>query len=179
MATTPRDIKNIARALIESACDNDVAVEVLRDLRTVARAFALAPEALADLSDQTVLLADRQKAMQKAFHKHVHEFVLNALLALQRRDLLSALEPFIQISMTFGSKLANATEATVTSAIALTATERTHITKSLTEKFKKTIDIHEVVDPGILGGLLIDIEDTRIDASVKGNIDRLKHALTH
>lgn len=177
MATTPRDIKEIARAFIEMALAEGVADDVLRDLRAVSMAFRSDPRMLADLSETTTPFASRQNALKKALHKNVHMFVLNALFILQKRDLLHLLEPFVQSAMTFGQRLAKYAEVTVTSAVPLTSSELKDIKASLEKTYGGTTDIRETIDPNILGGLIIDIGDKRIDASIKGNITRLKQSL--
>ncbi len=41
----------------------------------------------------------------------------------------------------------------------------------------KDAEIHQRVDAGIIGGVIIKIEDTLIDGSVKGQLEKLRHNL--
>ncbi len=54
--------------------------------------------------------------------------------------------------------------------------------KKLSEQFKRElgvvqIEIHESIDPTVLGGVIIHIGDTRIDLSVQKKITRLRETL--
>ncbi len=71
----------------------------------------------------------------------------------------------------------NRVSAQVTSAIALTDTQRNEIIASL-EKFSGMhVRIDHAVDPDLLGGVIAQIGGTIIDGSVRARIERLKQSL--
>jgi|SRR5690554_2039435 len=41
------------------------------------------------------------------------------------------------------------------------------------------LEIETVVDPNIIGGFILNLDDYRWDASVSGELERLKHSLVH
>ena len=49
--------------------------------------------------------------------------------------------------------------------------------ESLEKKFEKKIEANVIVDEGILGGSIIHVGDTVIDASVKGQLLNLAYDL--
>lgn len=67
--------------------------------------------------------------------------------------------------------------ATVSTAKPLTVSEHTALTKSLTQHLGSKVELATVVKPHLLGGAVITIEDERFDASLKGRLDALYHAL--
>ena len=178
MSAVSKDLRELARAFVDLAKAEDVAPQALHDLHIAGDIFLTNPVLLRDLAETTIPLEKRQKALEKGFAKDVHVYVLNALLALQRRDSLDELARFIQIAEAFGQRLAQHERVQVTSASALTTDERREIEKLLKKKVRGTYDLEEHVDASLIGGLIVTIGDMQIDASTRGNIQRLAHSLT-
>ena len=42
------------------------------------------------------------------------------------------------------------------------------------EHFNCDVELHLKVDPSLIGGFILDIEHNRMDASVKGRLEKLK-----
>ena len=69
--------------------------------------------------------------------------------------------------------------ASVTSAVVLSDTQKAAIEKRLLETTRYvSFEIDYRVDPAILGGLVIRIEDRVVDSSLKTQIDKLKAQLS-
>jgi len=68
-------------------------------------------------------------------------------------------------------------QAVVTSAIELSAEEKQQIEARLAEQFGPNLDITYVVDPEILGGLVIQVGDKLIDDSVRGRLNALRQKI--
>jgi F-type H+-transporting ATPase subunit delta len=71
------------------------------------------------------------------------------------------------------------TKAIVTTAIALSAKQRETIRQELAAKLKeKSVELIEVVDPEIIGGLKIRIGSQELDGSFKTKLDQIRTHLT-
>ncbi len=68
-------------------------------------------------------------------------------------------------------------EAKIVSAIALTLTEEEKIRQYLKRKFGKNFVLRVEIDKGIMGGLIIKVEDKVIDLSLEGKLKALKEQL--
>lgn len=66
---------------------------------------------------------------------------------------------------------------TVTTAKPLTTEAKSKLQRALTKQLDKKVEIESVVKPHLLGGMIITIGDRRVDASLKGRLDSLYHAL--
>ena len=66
----------------------------------------------------------------------------------------------------------------VTSAFQLSDEERGALQQRLQEQLQKTVTISWLVDPEILGGLIIRSADKLIDGSLRGTLERLGTSLT-
>jgi F-type H+-transporting ATPase subunit delta len=67
--------------------------------------------------------------------------------------------------------------AMVTSAHALTDTQRTQLVARLTEAGYSNVRLVEAVDPSILGGLIVRIGPRLYDNSIKSKLQRLQYAM--
>ena len=85
-----------------------------------------------------------------------------------------------QVAAAFGRELAvrrGQQSADVTSAHALTDTQRAQIAARLTEAGYSGIRLSEHVDPSILGGLIVRIGSRLYDNSIKSKLQRLQYAM--
>ena len=66
---------------------------------------------------------------------------------------------------------------TITSAAPLSASTKETILKRISPAFEGTLSLSESVDPTLLGGFVIRVEDKQIDASVASKLKELKQEL--
>jgi F-type H+-transporting ATPase subunit delta len=57
--------------------------------------------------------------------------------------------------------------------------EAARLKDALKRRFGRDIELEQTVDPGVLGGAIIDAGDVVIDGSVRGRLHQLEAALTH
>jgi|APCry1669189440_1035222.scaffolds.fasta_scaffold03732_6 F-type H+-transporting ATPase subunit delta len=72
----------------------------------------------------------------------------------------------------------NTVHAHVTTAMALTAEQRTVLQQALAKRFQKTIEIHETVDAGLIGGAVVRVEDFVVDGSLTSRLARLEQQMS-
>ena len=68
-------------------------------------------------------------------------------------------------------------EATVTSAVPLTADETAAIRSRVEAMAGAAVDLTSEVDPSLIGGLTIQVRDRLLDASIRGRLERLRDQL--
>lgn len=66
--------------------------------------------------------------------------------------------------------------AEVHTAVAMSDRLREDVTEQLNAYFKKSVRLHEVVDPNIIGGLVIRVGDTVFDSSVASRLSKMGDA---
>ena len=85
-----------------------------------------------------------------------------------------------QVAAAFGAQLAERRgqqTAVVTSAYALSDTQRAQIAARLMEAGYSGVRLQEQVDPSILGGLIVRIGSRLYDNSIKSKLQRLQYAM--
>lgn len=65
-------------------------------------------------------------------------------------------------------------KATVTTATALTTAQTKKLTAALQEKFGSQLELETVVDPQILGGVVVTIGSRQYDNSYRARIETIK-----
>ncbi len=68
-------------------------------------------------------------------------------------------------------------EVEVTSAFEVTEAEKSALSEALQSRLQRMINLETSVDKSLLGGVVIKAEDTVIDNSVRGKLQKLSHAL--
>jgi len=122
-------------------------------------------------------ISQKKDVLEKLFKDTFREEVLNFLLLLldkKRQTIILRVEREYKTLM---NNFLNKSEVSVISAYKLDRGEVEHIKTSLSENLKRDIEILEAVDPSILGGLILRINNNIIDASIEGQLKRMEKRL--
>ena len=167
-----------ANALFSLAKEQGDAVlqETRSDLRQTAVLFSLNPDLTRLLSLPTLSVEERLEIAKKIFGEEGLVPRLIFLLIDHGRV------PFLgEIADDFDAKMLDyqdTTEVTVTTAVALSPEQKERLRDALAKKLHQTIRITERIDRRILGGVIVQYGDTRIDNSVKYRLDALREQLS-
>jgi F-type H+-transporting ATPase subunit delta len=108
----------------------------------------------------------------------VSDEALNLVLLMVRRGRPGAIGAMVQH---FGSLLRRhrgVALAEIRTALPLEDAQREAVTERLREITGQTIEIDEVVDESLIGGITVRIGDRLYDASVRNRLERLRARLT-
>ena len=167
-----------ANALFSLAMDmGDAALQEARsDLRQCAVLFSLNPDLTRLLSLPTLSVSERLGIAKKIFGDDSLASRLIFLLIDHGRV------PYLgEIADDFDARMLDyqeTTDVTVTTAVALSPEQKERLRDALAKKLHQTIRITEHIDRSILGGVVVQYGDTRIDNSVKYRLDALREQLS-
>jgi ATP synthase F1 delta subunit len=65
-------------------------------------------------------------------------------------------------------------EVTLTSAVELDESVAERVRKEIERQTEREIDLHTSVDPDVLGGLVLQVGNMVLDASLRSKLDRLR-----
>lgn len=99
---------------------------------------------------------------------------LDMLIDKRREDVLEGIE--IEIRQ-LADESRHLMRAEATFAVAPTATEQADLVRSLEQRTGWHVTMTTHVDPNILGGVIVRMQDTIIDGSVRGTLERLREQL--
>ena len=146
------------------------------DLRQCALLFQLNPDLTRLLSLPTVSVEERQGVAEKIFgNEGLAPRLLRLLIDHGRVAFLGEIADDFDQRMLDYQDMA---EVTVTTAVALTPDQLGRLTAALERRLKKTVRITEHIEESVLGGVIVQYGDTRIDNSVKYRLDALRERLS-
>ena len=156
-----------ARALLHQAVGEQCAAEVYSCLTRLSANYGLAINQFNEvLSNPMISDEEKLKLLQTAIGEPIHPCVvrfLEFLIALKYQEMYR--------------KANNILRADVTTAMAVDDATLEQIRAFVEQSFHCTVDMYAKVDPSLIGGFTLDIEHERMDASVTGQLNKLKKEL--
>jgi len=166
-----------AQALLELAVEKNVLEDVNRDMRYLSavndenRDFQL-------LLSSPIVKADKKIAVLNEIFGNAQEISLS-FMALITKNGREAILP--EIAAAFDALVKEKkgiVSATIISAAPLDASVKKQIVDKIQASAKGTIEVTEKIDASLIGGFVVEMGDTRIDASVASKLTQLKQQLT-
>lgn len=169
--------RRYALALFQLVKEQQLIDTVEEELRVVKEVFFVNEDLKAVLQSPKVS-REKKKAILSTAFTAVNPLVLNTLMLLVDRHRENEI---IDVANEF-SELANEERgveaANVFSVRPLTEDERTALSVSFAKKIgKKSLQIENIVDSDLLGGIKIRIGNRIFDGSLRGKLDRLERTL--
>jgi F-type H+-transporting ATPase subunit delta len=96
---------------------------------------------------------------------------------LSHYDRLPLLGEISELYEGLREKAENRLDVRVVSAVPLSDDQADRLREALARRFERTIDLHNEVDGGVVGGAVIYAGDEVIDGSVRGRLERLQQSL--
>ena len=170
--------RRYAAALFAQAQKHNTLSDTRKELTLVAESVDQVPKLKAVINDPFMTEEKKKAALTAVFGPSISRGTmafLNLLIDKRRINVLAETEAeFTKMVRDFQ----NVEAATATSAVALSPDETAALVKSLEARTGKTIELTARVDPDVLGGVMVRIGDTVLDGTVRGNLERLRDALT-
>lgn len=174
------DLKNLkpakrySGALLECGGNNS---DILKDLEFLTDTVQGNDELKDFLENPVISKQDKKDVLFKVFNGRVAEYVLNFLSLLADENRLEILDDIL-ISFKNGiNEAENTVIAYITSAVELNMAQKDTLVLKLKNKTGRKIIPDFKVDSRILGGMIIKINDTVIDLSLKKRIDNLNNII--
>lgn len=164
-----------ARALLSSATQQHCEADVYEQLGRLTANYSLAIQQFNEaLSNPMIGNEEKMELLRTAIGEPVHpclvrflEFVTEKrrenkifLIALKYQEMYRKARHLLRADVTAASELDDK------------ALER--IRDYVRETFHCDTELHVKIDPALIGGFILDIEHDRMDASIKGRLEKLK-----
>ena len=168
-----------AKALHDFAMEQNREEEVYHDILLLNEVFMENRE-LRVVIESPIMPADKKDAIFEAlFNGKISAISMGflKLIITKKREpaLMDIFDNFVQCYYTNH----HIKSATLTTAVKLEPELLSQIKAILEEQTKSTIILHEVVNPKIIGGLVVRVDDYLFDASIIGRINKLRTEFSH
>lgn len=165
-------------ALFEVATEEDVADKILEELRLLDDAFQN-EDLLTVLNHPEIEKEDKKELINKLFKDKLSHWMMNFLYVLIDKNRFSMIREIRICYEDLWYKMKKIERMTVISAIELSPERLEAIGRAYVGKGDVQIEVENKVDPSILGGVILEIGETRIDRSIRGELEEIKKRLTN
>lgn len=166
-----------AEALFLISCEENEAEEYLNDVRLVGKLFKEEPEFIMLLRSPNLSQEEKLSVLESAFGGRVKEHVCSFLKLLCQNGRMELLHECIEAYEALYNQIKGVAPVCVTSAVALSEDELQRLTAGLEKKLGRRVELECVVDPSILGGIIVETNDTVIDGSIRRKIQEVKEVI--
>lgn len=166
-----------ARALFEMSNAEGVAERVQEQLFHLRQLLKANPSLLAFLNDPNVHREGKRQALAELLEGRLHPILLNLLMTLGDQDRLGRIQA---IGEEFDRVAANARQKVageVVTAVPLDEATLERLAAELSRLTGKQVQLFQRVDPGILGGAVIQVGEQIIDASLRRKLQLVQARL--
>ncbi|MDQ3992748.1 MAG: ATP synthase F1 subunit delta [Actinomycetota bacterium] len=166
-----------ASALFDAAKERDALADVRRELADFVGTLRGAPELDAALRNPQ--LDPRAKsAVVGDVTRGSHELVRNFLLLVVEKGRADEIDGIAREFEEFCRHEEGVLNVELTTAYELTEEERRSVVDQIERASGRRVDATSSVDPDLIGGLVLRADSMRLDASVRGRLERLRQELT-
>jgi F-type H+-transporting ATPase subunit delta len=146
------------------------------DLATAAELLGR-PDVAPIVGSPAVALSQRQGIVQQLLGPRIAPEALRLVTLLVERGKVDGLRSVSEHYNRMLNAHRGVVEATVTSAVPLTADETAAIRNRVEAMAGSAVELRTEVDPALIGGLTIQVRDRLLDASIRGRLERLRDQL--
>ena len=169
-----RVAKVYAQAIVEAADAAGCRREVLGELGMLARdVLPKVPDAAAVFSSPKVSAEEKGRIIDRIAGGRMQATTTNALHVLARHGRLGMLPAVVAAAERLADERDGKRQATFTTAVPLDAADQARIVAETEKALAATLVPAFVVDPAIIGGLVVRVGDTIYDQSVATGLTRI------
>ncbi|HGY56854.1 MAG TPA: ATP synthase F1 subunit delta [Caldithrix abyssi] len=172
-----RVAKRYAKALFELAEERKVLEKVYEDLQTVSDTIKDSEELRNMLVNPLVNEADKLKALNGIFSGPFQDLTRNFIELIAEKRRLPILPDIISKFYYMMLEYNNQVEGQLVSAVDLEARQVQEIGKQIERITGKKVILSKRVEPSIIGGFVVKVEDMVIDSSIRSQLNRLREQL--
>ena len=165
-----------ANALFEAALERDRLATVREQLQQVVEAEAQVPE-LRELLRNPQLDPRARAAAIGDVLGDADELLRNFLLVLADKGRTGQLEEIAREFERLVAQHEGVVHAELTTAVELSDEETTKLLGQIEQASGRKVEATRRVDPDLIGGIVLQVGSHRLDASVRGRLERLRRRL--
>jgi F-type H+-transporting ATPase subunit delta len=167
--------RRYAKALLQSAQEQDLLADVEKDIRFISNTIEDSRELVVFLKTPIIKKEDKKDVLSKLFDEHITKETKSLLLLLSEKNRESLLKDICEGFLQLYNEYKGIIKVDVTTAFELSDDQKEKLHKALESSTGKDVEMNITTDEDLLGGLVVRIDDTVIDGSVKHKIRKLKN----
>lgn len=169
-----------ARALFDSTVASGDVTQVADSLKSLSETLAQVPEFTTFIENPVIPVAEKIRFTEQQLSASLNPWIARLLSLLLENNRMLVLPQVVEHFSELLRQRENVAQAEILTAGELELELRSRIQKALEASFGfARVELQHRVDPGLLGGVVVKIQDRVIDGSYRGRLDDLRKQITH
>jgi F-type H+-transporting ATPase subunit delta len=169
--------KTYSSALFELALETDMIDKILVEYEFVKNSIDNNPDFYEILISPKIAIEEKKKIVETTYGAHISTELINFFKILMDKKRSQVIREVYDDFKILVDEHKGYVVAKVESVIPLEAKEIKNLEEKLNTLTGKTVTVNNVINPDIMGGLVVNVGDKIIDGSVKRKLDSMKHEL--
>jgi ATP synthase F1 delta subunit len=162
------------QSLYDLAAEENLTDDILGEMEAVRGIFLENPDYIALLSEPSVPRNERLQLVDEALGSSLTPYHLNFIKILIEKGLVREYSACYKRFRKSYNESHGIAEALVTTAVALDGAQLDALKEKLEKISGKKILLQQKTDPGVYGGVRVDLEGQLFDGTVKGRLSELR-----
>jgi len=162
-----------AKALFDFASEKKIVEDVYHDILIIKDICSGNKDFLHILSSPVIKTDKKLSIIREIFEKHIHPVTLTYLYIITRKRREFYISQIAVKFIDYYRDYKGIELVTITSATEIDHKTREKILEKLKTIITKQIELHEIINPLIIGGLVIQYNNNKLDASISSKINSL------
>ncbi len=173
-----RVARRYTKALFELAQEQKILSKIDHDMQLIRKLIKESSDFQDFLSNPLIAEAQKKEILSEIFEKKVGQLTLNFLELLASKRRIAALPAIAEQFRDMMLKYQNIVEGELISAVPLDLEQSDLIKKYLEKMLGQTIRLEQKIQPEIVGGFVVRVQDMVIDSSIRLQLNKLREKLT-
>lgn len=168
-----------AKALLGSATEQQAAAKVYNNMCTLEKSFVQFATLQEVLDNPSIAAEEKAKVLKLACGQDIHATTALFIDFVLKQGRISQLRWMALMYQELYRKTQNTVITTLTSAVELPAALQQKIATWIEKNQGHKVELRTEINPDIIGGYIIDIDNNRLDASISGQLSKLNKYAGH
>jgi F-type H+-transporting ATPase subunit delta len=165
-----------SRALFQSALEKKILERINKDM-ILLKDVCANPEIKEFLSNPVIRPSKKTEILNKLLEKDVHKLTLSLIGLIVKNGRERFLPAIARVFVHDTMKYNDITESLLTTAVKVAPGIKKQISDLIANLFKTKVDLKETIDETIIGGFILRVDDSYIDASVRNKLRKIRKEL--
>lgn len=165
-----------SRALFQSALEKKIIDKVNDDMIFIAEVCRL-PETKEFLHSPIIPPSKKEEIFHRMLEGNIEKITMSLIDLVVKNGRESYLPAIARVFIHETLKYKGITESVLTTAIKVDPGVKKQITDLISKVFSTKVELQEIVDPSIIGGFILRVDDNYIDASIQNKLRKIKNEL--
>ncbi len=166
-----------AKAVYEFALEKGEESRLYEEMKVLEGHFKTFQSMKGALDDPTISIEEKEKVLITAAGISVSESYKRLLALILEHKRENYIYPIALMYQVYYRKQKGIVITKLTTSDAVSSEIKEKISNIVADETKEKVDMISITDPSIIGGFVLELEDKRLDASVKNQLIKMKQQL--